>query len=750
VDYDRDGFLDAFVCEWGPTAVAEFDRHTVLLRNRGVAAPGHFENVTVAAGLLQAPPLAPFHATADGRPQQTAFSAAWADFDTDGWPDLALAADFGASRMYWNNRDGTFTEGAAAAGLGRDENGMGIAVADTDGDGRLDLLITSIFDGPQFDRLGINTGNKLYRNLGQRRFAEVAGSAGVARTGWGWGAAFLDHQNRGRQHLLITNGMDGVQQGGPTGFFNDALTDQTALLLNNGAGLFINVSDAEGIFDRELGRGVVVLDYDGDGDLDVMVARAYAGPIVYRNLGTVAGNRWIRLRLEGTVSNRDGLGAVVRVTAGGQTQTLLHQPTAGLGGKREPVVHAGLGALAGTIDRIEITWPSGLVQPLLDVATDQVLRVVEPAGGLLVGAAGAASAPPLGAPLALTAAPVGAAAEFVWRREGRLLDGVHARRLDFAGLQPADAGLYTATTPAAAGVTQTFFVAPTLPEGMRSAGAVVAAGSDIRHPNGNLYDQFLLTGAAATLASAPGKVTRVSFIDLNDDIVQVEFSGPGSLTLVLEDATGPAPATKYDQPGVAYVRGHARLFFAGATADSHLNVFTVGRLTSFDPTGRWNLALPASAANDPLRNGNPIFPAGVTYDGLADLASVAIASPTGAFGGVRGGDLAFFASEGFTGLFAPGVAFGGPVVLHDLTAFAEAAPVLETGGVAGGEVFIAGGDLAQDNQRALQIGGLGRLVFRDGTDSHQRLLPAQPNRARIERSGLDVTAATIVESPPRP
>ena len=91
VDYDRDGYLDIYVCEWGPTS--EFPLHSVLLHNLGAKSPGHFENVTVFAGLLQSPALKSFYVNPAGKPQQTAFSAAWADFDGDGWPDLALVGD---------------------------------------------------------------------------------------------------------------------------------------------------------------------------------------------------------------------------------------------------------------------------------------------------------------------------------------------------------------------------------------------------------------------------------------------------------------------------------------------------------------------------------------------------------------------------------------------------------------------------------------------------------------------------------
>ncbi|HEX2100164.1 MAG TPA: VCBS repeat-containing protein, partial [Candidatus Synoicihabitans sp.] len=209
VDYDRDGFLDIYVSEWGIPSSAENHLHSVLLRNVGASAPGTFVNVTAAAGLTQPAPGATHH---------YGFASAWADFDGDGWPDLALVGDFGASRMYWNNGNGTFTESEHASGVGLDEFGMGVAVADYDRDGRLDFYVTSIYDRFYNERAGTHTGNKLYRNLGNRRFEEVARPVGVDRTDWGWGAAFFEFDNDGDPDLIVTNGMDAAELG-PTGPF---------------------------------------------------------------------------------------------------------------------------------------------------------------------------------------------------------------------------------------------------------------------------------------------------------------------------------------------------------------------------------------------------------------------------------------------------------------------------------------------------------------------------------------------------
>jgi hypothetical protein len=188
---------------------------------------------------------------------------------------------------------------------------------------------------------------------------------------------------------------------------------------------------------------------------------------------------------------------------------------------------------------------------------------------------------------------------------------------------------------------------------------------------------------------------------------------------VLTESSGPAKPEKYNQD-VTYMKGHAGIVITGADENTNVSVFTVGRKTAV------NAAL---------------FPAGMEYDGIADLAFIAIASTNGKFGGVRTGNANYFAAEGVTGIYAPGVAFQGPVYVGNITAHDAATPVLKLG--ASGEVRIAGGDLWQANGRSVEVGGVTQLQFADGTDSHGNLILAKANRGVLVQDGQDVTAQLV-------
>ncbi len=317
------------------------------------------------------------------------------------------------------------------------------------------------------------------------------------------------------------------------------------------------------------------------------------------------------------------------------------------------------------------------------------------------------------------------ASAYQWLRNGLALPNETAPDYTVMSLQPAQTGIYHLVFSGAGGSVTSDPAVVGLYSFVTVAGAAREVGTDIRHPNGNIYDQVLLEGAAAAVRADPGQVTRLSYVDLNDDIVQLEFSGEGTLSITLDNASGPAPAQKYNQPDVRYMKGHATIVIGRAAESSNVAIFTVGR---------------ANAVNTDL------FRAGEVYDGVADVATLAILSRNGRFGSVFAGDAHFFATRSLTGIFAPNVQFGGSVTVSDITASDSATPMLMLGQA--GEVRIAGGDLGQLNNQPVRAGMINRVQFVDGTASSGRLMPAQTIQGRLQQNGRDVTTTMTAGSAP--
>lgn len=323
--------------------------------------------------------------------------------------------------------------------------------------------------------------------------------------------------------------------------------------------------------------------------------------------------------------------------------------------------------------------------------------------------------------------PSNVAATYQWSFNGALISGATSASYTIPSVQPIHVGLYALAVTANGTVIASQPAALQITTPTRPVGNSVLFASDIQHPNGNVYDQFLINGTATTITADPGQVARISFVDQNDDIVQLEYSGPGTLTVSLANASGPAIAVNYNQATVSYMKGLPTITIAGADQTSNLGSFSVGSIT-----------------------GNVlVLKQGVTYDGLADLALINISSPMGQFGGVRVGNARFSATSGNVGLYAPGVNFTGPVILHEIDASGTASPKLVTGTVVGfpgfaGEIRIAGGDLKQTNNQAIDYGTASGVRMSAGTNSHGVGLPAQANQGRLVRNGQDVTASVIV------
>jgi hypothetical protein len=362
-DYDRDGDLDLFLTHW-VTSFFDFTNASSfhLWRNDGA---GVFTDVTLPAGIV---PLGPSD-TFDS------LTANFADIDGDGWPDLLVTGDFFTTRVYRNNRDGTFAF-ATDPSVITDGNGMGAAIGDYDGDGDLDWFVSSIWD-PNGVAEGNwdTTGNRLYRNRGNGTFEDATDAAGVRVGYWGWGSTFQDLDNDGDLDLFEVNGFGRADIPETAEF----VADPSRLFVNDGAGTFVERAAELGVADTDQGRGVVAFDYDGDGDLDLFVHDSEGPGRLYRNDGgNVLG--WLDVSLRGRAPNIEGIGARIRVTANGRTQLREVRAGSNYVSQDPAVAHFGLGTAPTAT--VEVIWLDGTRSVREKVAANQRLVLDQPPPGV--------------------------------------------------------------------------------------------------------------------------------------------------------------------------------------------------------------------------------------------------------------------------------------------------------------------------------------------------------------------------------
>ncbi|MBI3662088.1 MAG: CRTAC1 family protein [Acidobacteria bacterium] len=382
-DYDKDGFLDLYVAnyvdldlnhlpEFGSTALCQYRGIPVSCGPRGLPGSrdrlyhnngdGTFTDVTEPMGI---DPGAFY-----------GLGVVWADFDNDGWPDVYVANDSMPSLLYHNNGGQSFTEVGLPAGValsmdGREQAGMGVDFGDYDNDGWPDLVKTNFSDDT----------NNLYHNNRDGTFEDRGGPAGFAAISTpflGFGARFFDYDNDGWKDILIANGHVNPQVDGHRFGVTYA---QRALLfhnLRNGQFEELGLRAGAALKPLRVSRGLAVADFDNDGALDVLMTNLDAGPVLLRNTGRDRGH-WIRVKLLGTKSNRDGFGAHVQVVAGSLTQTDEARANASYLSASDPRLHFGLGG-ASRAERIVIRWPSGTVDNIENEAADQEIVVREGAG----------------------------------------------------------------------------------------------------------------------------------------------------------------------------------------------------------------------------------------------------------------------------------------------------------------------------------------------------------------------------------
>ncbi len=283
-------------------------------------------------------------------------AARWVDADGDGDDDLYVANDSLRNAFFVNRGDGTFEESALLAGLayneqGLEQAGMGIAAGDYDRDGRIDLAVTNFS----------HDHDTLYRNEGDGWFSDRSYPAGIGTPSYlalAWGIAFVDLDLDGWEDLFVARGHVYPQVDARD--LGTAFRQPNALFRNRGDGTFEDVGAAAGpaLAHAESSRAVLPADVDGDGDDDLLVTQWNAPPQLLRN--DSAGGGWLAVRLAGTRSNREGLGARIEIEAGGATQLREMRREAGFAGSVVAVARFGLGG-AGRVDRVRVRWPSGIV-----------------------------------------------------------------------------------------------------------------------------------------------------------------------------------------------------------------------------------------------------------------------------------------------------------------------------------------------------------------------------------------------------
>ena len=315
--------------------------------------------------------------------ESLAGGVAWIDYNNDGYPDLFPVnsttwedwrAGLGqSSRLFRNNKDGTFTDVTARSGLKRVGWGMGVAVGDYDHDGRLDLVKTNFSDD----------ADNLYHNNGEGTFSDVAFAAGLGELTWpalAFGAEFLDFDNDGRKDIFMANGH--VNPEVDTTSTGITYAERNFLFRNLRNGRFGEIGQQAGpaLGLRKVSRGVAVADYDNDGQPEILVTNLDSTPDLLRNARPNA-NHSVLVKTLGRESNRNGYGARIQVTAGDLVQLDEVRSCGSYLSASDARCHFGLGQ-ATTMERLEIRWPAGRLETLTHLPADHVL-ILEEGKGLI-------------------------------------------------------------------------------------------------------------------------------------------------------------------------------------------------------------------------------------------------------------------------------------------------------------------------------------------------------------------------------
>jgi len=377
-DYDRDGLLDLFVCnyvKWSPdhdvfcsldgkhksycTPEAYRGETCWLFHNRG---DGTFEDVTASSGIFDS--------------SSKSLGVALIDHDQDGWPDLLVTNDTQPNKLYRNNHNGTFKDVAVETGIafsteGKARAGMGVDVGDFENSGRTGVAITN------FDNEMIG----LYRVSNNGSYEDVATQAGMglpSKTTLGFGCVLADLNLDGALDLIAANGHIDETVRNIRG--NVGYAQPPQVFLNNGSARFSDVSSevGQGFRDPKVARGLAYGDFDRDGDVDILLTTNSGPAYLYRN-DQLGGNRSIRFKLRGTQSNRDAIGARLRIEAGGLSQIRMVKSGSSYLSQSELPITFGLGK-ADKIERVVIQWPNGRSEEYKNLSAGREYSCIESKG----------------------------------------------------------------------------------------------------------------------------------------------------------------------------------------------------------------------------------------------------------------------------------------------------------------------------------------------------------------------------------
>lgn len=384
VDYNRDGWLDLFVDNYVEIDLATAPKPSLQVPNcnyEGVA-------VNCGPGGLGIPQHSLYRNNGDGTFTDVSkesgvaamrgsygFTTVAFDADEDGWQDIFVACDATPSMLLMNGHNGTFSEEALLRGValgmgGEPMGGMGVGIGDFDLDGHIDLVKTHF----------INQATGVYKNNGKAEFEDVTARVGLAgeRRFAGWGTGIVDLDNDGYPDIFIACGTFAPEL--EKMYAKYPAKNPRMIWRNQGDGTFLELSPEEAgpaIMSSHISRGCAFGDFDNDGDLDILIMNRNEPPSLLRN-DAPAGNHWLKVRLEGTKSNRSAIGSRVLLRYGGKVQAQCLTSQSSFLSSCDPRLHFGLGA-ATTAD-IEIHWPTGASETHAGVAADQLVTIKEGSG----------------------------------------------------------------------------------------------------------------------------------------------------------------------------------------------------------------------------------------------------------------------------------------------------------------------------------------------------------------------------------